>query len=372
MKRRRSRDGASAATVTPAEVGEMIRTERVSRDLRQSDLAELLGVKQSYISQMERGVVDLPGAKVRSKFLKHWGLDPFAERAAERDGKVSASEFSRRTGVDIHSILRLIAEDVLPAHFVGDGLGYDVDERKALAALDALPRCRYEGCDAPATTETGCCGEHAQAQWAVEARGTTRAPEVRQAISDGKIAAGTKRPDKTRWWRKRHAKARAELERIKMAEGLVDASDIAASRGVTRHAIVTGYRAHGLEPVVREIAGQRRLFFRPEDIEAVSWPARGETGRRAWREGGGFAATKVALASRGPWVHWRRVWGGRHHGKAGGGRPRNEKRRDYDEALDRIRVAYSETHASERELERITGESRRMIRTALGRSLGRS
>jgi transcriptional regulator with XRE-family HTH domain len=52
-----------------------------------------------------------------------------------------------------------------------------------------------------------------------------------------------------------------------------------------------------------------------------------------------------------------------------GGRTRNDARRDYEDALARIRQAYEETHATERELQRITGESRRMIRTALGRAV---
>src|SRR5438445_3204642 len=147
----------------------IIRQERDARGLRgRQDLAELLGVTRRFVSQMENGLVDLPGEEVRAKFLEHWGFDPFAERAAERG--ISASEFSRRRRIDIHSTLRLIAEGLLPASFLGDGLGYALDEREAVAALEALPRCRYEGCDEPATTETGCCGEHAQRQWALEAR----------------------------------------------------------------------------------------------------------------------------------------------------------------------------------------------------------
>jgi hypothetical protein len=51
------------------------------------------------------------------------------------------------------------------------------------------------------------------------------------------------------------------------------------------------------------------------------------------------------------------------------GRPRNDARSDYAETLKMIRDKYEETHASERDLERLTGESRRMVRTALGRPL---
>jgi transcriptional regulator with XRE-family HTH domain len=166
----------------------IIRKEREARGLRrQRDLAELLGVTQPFVSQIERGLVDLPGEEVRAKFLEHWGLDPFAERAAKREGKISASEFSRRKKIDIHSILRLIAEDLLPAHFLGNGLGYELDEEQALAALKKLDRCRYEGCDEPATSETGCCGEHAQRQWALEARGTKRPADECDRIREGRV-----------------------------------------------------------------------------------------------------------------------------------------------------------------------------------------
>src|SRR5512133_2353239 len=110
----------------------IIREERAARGLRQGDLAELLGVTQPFVSQIERGRVDLPSDDVRAKLLEHLGVDPFAERAAGREGKVSASEFSRRTRIDIHSILRLITEDVLPAEFLGDGNGYELDETEAL------------------------------------------------------------------------------------------------------------------------------------------------------------------------------------------------------------------------------------------------
>jgi hypothetical protein len=49
------------------------------------------------------------------------------------------------------------------------------------------------------------------------------------------------------------------------------------------------------------------------------------------------------------------------------GRPRNDERPEYQEALDRIREEYERTHAVERDLMKATGESKRMVRTALGR-----
>jgi transcriptional regulator with XRE-family HTH domain len=194
----------------------IVRAERVARNLRQSDLAELLGVTQGFVSQLERGVVELPGDAVRAKLVEHLGVDPFAERAAERDGKVSASEFSCRTNVDIHSVLRLIAEDLLPAHFLGDGNGYELDEREAIAALDDLPRCRYDGCDEPATSETGCCGEHGQKMWALEARGTTRPADERERIREGRV-----RSDNAAW-RGRIAAAKRGQERPDVRERVAE------------------------------------------------------------------------------------------------------------------------------------------------------
>jgi transcriptional regulator with XRE-family HTH domain len=54
------------------------------------------------------------------------------------------------------------------------------------------------------------------------------------------------------------------------------------------------------------------------------------------------------------------------------GRPRLEERLDFQETIEKIRARYEETHASERDLARETGESRTMVRLALGRSLGGS
>jgi DNA-binding CsgD family transcriptional regulator len=66
----------------------------------------------------------------------------------------------------------------------------------------------------------------------------------------------------------------------------------------------------------------------------------------------------------------RQEWLGRWAPK--GGRRRNDARPDWHDVLETIREKYDETHASERDLERMTGESRRTIRIALGRPVGRS
>jgi transcriptional regulator with XRE-family HTH domain len=245
----------------------IIRQERAARGLRrQRDLADLLGVTQPFVSQMERGLVDLPGEEVRARFLEHWGFDPFAERAAERVGKVSASEFSRRKKIDIHSILRLIAENLLPAHFLGDGLGYELDEKEAVAALDALERCRYEGCDEPATTETGCCGEHAQKQWALEARGTKRSARECERIREGRVRCDNAA------WRGRIAAAKRGQRRDDVRERVAE-----------MHADKREHRQWHLALLQGRAAGRRTLAkptcrISPNKIKAAKNRVNGEKG----------------------------------------------------------------------------------------------
>src|SRR4051794_32574548 len=108
------------ATPAAASCGTRIREERERRDQRQADLAEMLDVTQVFVSQMELGRVELPSEAVRARFLECWGFDPYADRAAEREGKVSASEFARLIGVDVHSVMRLIADGVLPGRNLGN------------------------------------------------------------------------------------------------------------------------------------------------------------------------------------------------------------------------------------------------------------
>jgi hypothetical protein len=87
-------------------------------------------------------------------------------------------------------------------------------------------------------------------------------------------------------------------------------------------------------------------------------------GRSRWKTG----QFPIDLVIKTWWsTHAWRHWEGRFYGKAGGGRPRSAERSDYETTLERIRTLYEETHGSERELARRTGESRRMVRLALGR-----
>ena len=85
--------------------------------------------------------------------------------------------------------------------------------------------------------------------------------------------------------------------------------------------------------------------------------------RRRWHTGLGLESL-IELQGGKARRYWKLKWVDRP------GRPRLDARDDYDETLQMIRDKYEETHASERDLEGLTGESRTMVRLALGRSLG--
>jgi transcriptional regulator with XRE-family HTH domain len=104
----------------------------------------------------------------------------------------------------------------------------------------------------------------------------------------------------------------------------------------------------------------------PRKVMAHNWRrrycSRSHAQLARWKEGR-VAAEVVEELPGGARRKWKLKWVPRP------GRPRNDARLDYEDALHRIRDIYEETHASERDLERLLGESRRMIRTALGRPL---
>jgi len=87
------------------------------------------------------------------------------------DGRVSRSAFverhGKRYGLGKQALRRAIDAGLLPGEKV-TGAGVDphghvylVDEAQLLAALAALPRCRFEGCEKPALSLSGGCGRHA-------------------------------------------------------------------------------------------------------------------------------------------------------------------------------------------------------------------
>jgi transcriptional regulator with XRE-family HTH domain len=286
--------------------GAAIRAARAELGWLQKDLADRLEVTQVFISQLELGKVYLPSADVRAGLARELGVDPYTERAAERDGKLSLSEASRRHGIDIHALLRFVAAGAIRARPLGNGLGYEVNETELAEDLSQLQRCPFEGCEEPKTGKLGCAA-HGHQLWAIEARGKKRTAEVCQAISDG--LRGKPRPDSARRIRRLHAAKRLEAEKVKGELGVVEARDLAEKRGVKTHTVVAR-ASTGLLDVVRvqgvqALGGRERLFFRLDDAD---WPERGDTGRRMWKLGEGFAMVKIALSSDRPWKHWRKRW----------------------------------------------------------------
>lgn len=297
------------------EPGAVIRSRRGELALRQGDLAGRLGVTQPFVSQMERGVVTLPNEAVRAALERELGVDPFTARAEERAGRLSLTQAAgllraRGLRVTVQALMRLTAESKVRARYLGDGRGYEVDERELLEDIDRLPPCRYNGCEAPATSETGCCPEHGQAQWAIEARGKKRPPEVCANVSAGMI--GTPRPDAARRMHARHKLVRAAVDRAKNEDGLLAVSDVARGWGTTPRAVISHYVYRGLlRPKVTRVLGQPRLLFDADEVASFPYAPRGERGRRAWKVGDGFAAVWIALRASDPvWNRYRKRWCG--------------------------------------------------------------
>jgi hypothetical protein len=125
-------------------------------------------------------------------------------------------------------------------------------------------------------------------------------------------------------------------------------------------------RAHATSMMTKEkhenrVDGLHRYYDSPasEPLRA----ARTEQAKLWWQTGTGLApAILNRRDKRRAKGRTRQIYFGRW--APVGGRPRNDARPDYEDALERIRRAYEETHASERDLERLTGDSRRMVRIA--------
>jgi hypothetical protein len=122
------------------------------------------------------------------------------------------------------------------------------------------------------------------------------------------------------------------------------------------------------EPVTCPVCGKER--YRPASHVQKLCCGYRCAARYRWQRAVGIVPfiKAHALPGRGHWPGaTRRLWHLRAAPRPG--RPRNDSRLDYEDALERIREKYNETHATERDLQRLTGESRRMVRTALGRPL---
>jgi transcriptional regulator with XRE-family HTH domain len=173
-----------------------VRELRHGRTLKQADLARRLDVTQAFVSQMERGVVELPSERVRQGLIRELGVDPYKERAGAREGKVTIAEASRIHGIDQHALIGLVHSGKINGRSQRGGLGYEIDAEQLKQELAALPPCRYEGCERPGTTASGCCGpEHGQKMWAIEARGKKLPFSVSQTIQKTKRENPKPRPD---------------------------------------------------------------------------------------------------------------------------------------------------------------------------------
>jgi hypothetical protein len=193
---------------------------------------------------------------------------------------------------------QLIADKKFCPRHLGTGLGYRFAIEQLERDIAALPRCIFEGCEAPATGghdgKSKCCSAHRQKQWAFTATGVARPPEFGTRVSEGKT--GHRRPDKTPWWQHWHKEADVATEKLKTTCGLVDAEDVARERGLRRGAVIAGFRKAKLEPLRARVGGQWRALYWREDADAVVWPRRGESGKRAWKIGDGWGFEKIKRA----------------------------------------------------------------------------
>jgi hypothetical protein len=132
------------------------------------------------------------------------------------------------------------------------------------------------------------------------------------------------------------------------------------------HRFVLGHNRRGLSPAPLSEEGRRILsesMAAKRSDGTIGTAQLSPASQRRWRLGTGLR-NLVSFYSGPKRRRWLNRWNGLE-----GGRPRLDARRDYDEALQKIRDKYGETHASERDLERLTGESRTMVRLALGRAV---
>jgi hypothetical protein len=165
----------------------------------------------------------------------------------------------------------------------------------------------------------------------------------------------------------RHARADERLERMNAAGYLTmrqTADEIKCAESALQRYVELGYLAVGS---LKLIEGEWWRLVRREELErfkAEEWPAirarhtelRREDLERGW----------PALPST-----WRPKTHRRHKNRVhglDGGRHRLDEQSDYDETLQMIRDKYDATRASERDLGREFGVSRRMVRIALGRT----
>lgn len=203
-----------------------------------------------------------------------------------------------------------------------------------------------------------CGGEFTPKDASQDLRGFGRICSERCRRRKGGLAAATAR----------HQRADQELARVNAA-GYLILHQVAKQIRAAESSVIRYVEEDFLEVAERRIVeGEHWTLVHRDELErfkAEHWPiirTRHAELRRRDKEQGGpkLPSTWAPLTQR---RHKNRMNG------LDGGRGRNDARPDYEEALQRIRDEYERTHATERDLMRATRESRRMVRTALGRSV---
>jgi transcriptional regulator with XRE-family HTH domain len=124
-----------ADTHGPATLGEIIRRQRELSELSMRQFADMVGISNPYLSQIERGLRD-PSEKVLEAIARRLdlsaealyaqaGLDPDSEGAAEPEARTAIREDARLTARQRQALL-----EVYDA-FVGDGGGTRRRRRRA-------------------------------------------------------------------------------------------------------------------------------------------------------------------------------------------------------------------------------------------------
>jgi hypothetical protein len=129
------------------------------------------------------------------RILRRLGYDTSPD--ALRGDRISASEAARRYGVNRHTLVLAVKAGHIRGVRIDQGRGpagseYSFSLPEIEADLNALPRCSYDDCDAPALGPSGGCERHGHVLTGNRARGVKR-PDIGPKIAAAK--RGKARPD---------------------------------------------------------------------------------------------------------------------------------------------------------------------------------
>jgi hypothetical protein len=212
------------------------------------------------------------------RWLLEMGVD--TSLAGLRGGRISATEASRRFGVDRHTLVQAFAAGRVRGQRISHGRGPGgiellFDPVELERDLNSLPLCLYPGCARRAVGVSGGCEHHGHVFHGRRARGVLR-PDIGPKVSAAK--SGVERPD-----------ARARLRRFWAAK-----EGSAFTRGWARwHGGRVAQRwlgrwegrAHG------HLGGRPKVTATDAQLEEIQRLAAGGWGRRA-------IATRLRLSER--------------------------------------------------------------------------